>query len=190
MGLRKLLSSHTTEKDEKKVNRRSSSTVSLTKSISNWAHKDKTATKHQNLNIPNKRYSQPSPTISNASLHIPKKNTNPFEPNQPVTPSCSLGDVDDVVSTLQNSGSFERWSEDNYHATSKIQEEEEEEEEFVTSPITYDSNKYEVIRHNPPDATNTEGKLDTLTLLLFYLLTQYTQMTQMKKYMLNYNKYY
>ncbi|GAA5812414.1 hypothetical protein MFLAVUS_005869 [Mucor flavus] len=154
MGLRKLLSSHTTEKEEKKVNRRSSSTVSLTKSISNWAHKEKT--KHQSLNITNKRYSQPSPTISNASLNMSKKNTNPFEPNQPVTPSCSLGDVNDVVTTLQNSGSSERWSEDNYHATSKIQEEEEEEEEFVTSPITYDSNKYEVIRHNPPDATNTE----------------------------------
>lgn len=152
MGLRKLLSSHTTEKEEKKVNRRSSSTVSLTRSISNWAQ-----TKHHSLNITNKRYSQPSPTISNASLNMPKKNTNPFEPNQPVTPSCSLGDVNDVVTTLQNSGSSGQWSEDNYHATSKIQEKEEEEEEFITSPISYDSNKYEVIRHNPPDATNTKG---------------------------------
>ncbi|KAI8088338.1 hypothetical protein BDF21DRAFT_412995 [Thamnidium elegans] len=148
MGLRKLLSSNTTEKDEKKANRRSSSTISLTKSISNWAHKEKT--KHHSLNTTSKRYSQPSPTISDASLQFSKKTTNPFEPNQLVTPSGSLGDVNDVVTTLQNS-----WSEDNYHATSKIQEEEEE--EFVTSPITYDynSNKYQVI-NNPPDAINTE----------------------------------
>ncbi|KAG2230923.1 hypothetical protein INT48_003323 [Thamnidium elegans] len=110
MGLRKLLSSNTTEKDEKKANRRSSSTISLTKSISNWAHKEKT--KHHSLNTTSKRYSQPSPTISDASLQFSKKTTNPFEPNQLVTPSGSLGDVNDVVTTLQNS-----WSEDNYHAT-------------------------------------------------------------------------
>ncbi|KAI9357515.1 hypothetical protein BD770DRAFT_388910 [Pilaira anomala] len=158
MGLRKLLSTNTTTTttaEEKKVSRKSASSISLSKSISNWAGKEKEKLRQHSLN--SKRHSQPSPTHSNGSIHSHhgRKTTNPFETTEPVTPtSGSLRDVNDVV-TKRTSDSFmedqQSWSEDMHHHQTT-----EDEDDYVSSPMTYDSNKHEVASFD--SANDRKGK--------------------------------
>ncbi|KAI8078117.1 uncharacterized protein B0P05DRAFT_542568 [Gilbertella persicaria] len=158
MGLKKLF--HKEEHDKKKLyDQKRNSSKSSSLSISNWTHKDK------------KRHSSviPTPTLSASSFVTAPINNNTREnkvtqrhsmyspstfTKTPLTPSESLGDVNDVVNVLRNSSSSEFSSSFTTASNEDLNLSPEQMNNPFLAGYSNDSNKYEILEEDTQEDEN------------------------------------